>query len=722
MTHQEPNENDAPKQPWFNELVNAEKTKLTHEDMMGSVVDFTNFTKHCLKKYKTTKVDLEGDRIPQDFSKPLPFLGAPGRLYIPIDFFFNKDLGYLRSGNLEEKKYATSFTKPKAARYEIYEIKEMISNPWSSSKVAYDKDVAYEISHWGLKQKLIYKSRQAKQSNHTVYSRMKILSIVRISVDKQFGYGYLKEIVVKRANRKEYIFKEADFTILLLNDIEDMFLLYYQNKLHHLNGNVQTDMAVALWFFIRRTILNHRVKDVQLGVESYQTKLNLTRPQVSAPVIMEYLVKIKKKARILELKRRHLKITVRTSYTPLVLALSDRHPTYRETPSDRVNIDDPNITMEDNIRLEEEKDRRNGKVYNWETATYGRIWDDDEVHNLGSVETEFPAIVFDDTFTSEAALSCEPMVSPLNDNEINFRISFDESDDEDYTVIFDKNSFSYKIIYVDNLKTNSENDNDKVDMPSLPSPEPMVGYFDDLNYLKDFENEFPAIVYNDALTSKLNFLTEPSMCPQHVDEFDLKNETSLSEYNEEEQNVLYFNDLFLFNIIYPDDLKSDKDNDDNEIDIIQSSGITSIPIKIVYGVSTLEYVVSALKNRMINLYNLCTDFIKFANMAFPPRDQRHQCLRFESLGYTDADITDFEERLELMTKGLSGKMLMENRDAQGQSVFTSRAWRRLFEIRGPLVHELILEFFSTFRFGEAVLDLDIAGALQFQLGGVMLGF
>ncbi|GKB91494.1 hypothetical protein Tco_0963766 [Tanacetum coccineum] len=36
----------------------------------------------------------------------------------------------------------------------------------------------------------------------------------------------------------------------------------------------------------------------------------------SVTVIMEYLVKISKKARILELKRRHLKITVLTSNTP----------------------------------------------------------------------------------------------------------------------------------------------------------------------------------------------------------------------------------------------------------------------------------------------------------------------------------------------------------------------------------------------------------------------
>ncbi|GJT09423.1 DNA-directed DNA polymerase [Tanacetum coccineum] len=88
----------------------------------------------------------------------------------------------------------------------------------------------------------------------------------------------------------------------------------------------------------------------------------------------------------------------------------------------------------------------------------------------------------------------------------------------------------------------------------------------------DFENEFPAIIYNDALTSKPNFLTEPTLKPQPIDEFNLKDDTSLSEYDEVEQNVLYFNDLFLFNIIYPDNLKSGKDNDDNEIDIIQSSG------------------------------------------------------------------------------------------------------------------------------------------------------
>ncbi|GKF77547.1 hypothetical protein Tco_0230017, partial [Tanacetum coccineum] len=93
-------------------------------------------------------------------------------------------------------------------------------------------------------------------------------------------------------------------------------------------------------------------------------------------------------------------------------------------------MDNPNITMEEYIKLEEEKARRLGMVYNWETFTYGKIWDNEDVHDLGSVESEFPAIVFNDTLTFEAALSCEPTVSSLNNDEIEFRISFDEFDDK----------------------------------------------------------------------------------------------------------------------------------------------------------------------------------------------------------------------------------------------------------------------------------------------------
>ncbi|GKD61466.1 hypothetical protein Tco_1298975, partial [Tanacetum coccineum] len=117
-------------------------------------------------------------------------------------------------------------------------------------------------------------------------------------------------------------------------------------------------------------------------------------------------------------------------------------------------MDDPNITIEEYIRLEEEKARKCGRVFNWKTTKYGRIWNDEDIHDLRSVETEFPAIAFNDEVSSKT-LSYEPTV-------------------------------------------NSENDNEKV-MPSLPPHEPAISCFDDLDFFKDFENEFPAIVYNDAL-------------------------------------------------------------------------------------------------------------------------------------------------------------------------------------------------------------------------------
>ncbi|GKA39610.1 hypothetical protein Tco_0732161, partial [Tanacetum coccineum] len=171
-------------------------------------------------------------------------------------------------------------------------------------------------------------------------------------------------------------------------------------------------------------------------------------------------------------------------------------------------MDDPNMTMEEYIRLEEEKAHMRGRVFNWQTTTYGKIRVSDDLYDLRSVEAEFPAIVINDAFAPQDALPCKSQVSTLVNDKIDFRISLDESDDEDYTIICDKNSFSYKMISVNNLKTDSENDNEKV-IPSIRSPEPVISCFDDLDLFKDFENEFPAIIYNDAKTSKSYLLTEP---------------------------------------------------------------------------------------------------------------------------------------------------------------------------------------------------------------------
>nr|GEV23918.1 ribonuclease H-like domain-containing protein [Tanacetum cinerariifolium] len=143
-----------------------------------------------------------------------------------------------------------------------------------------------------------------------------------------------------------------------------------------------------------------------------------------------------------ELKR-HLQIVVNdydddvfTKATPLALKMfllvEKKYPLTRFTLEQMLNnvrmkveeesemslkllrMDNPNITMEEYIRLEEEKACRRGKVYNWETAKYGKIWYDEDIHDLRSVEIKFPAIVFNDGLSFEKTLSYEPMVEDVS--------------------------------------------------------------------------------------------------------------------------------------------------------------------------------------------------------------------------------------------------------------------------------------------------------------------
>ncbi|GJU98826.1 hypothetical protein Tco_1328097 [Tanacetum coccineum] len=95
---------------------------------------------------------------------------------------------------------------------------------------------------------------------------------------KMYDYGHLEEIEVRRDDQKLYMFKEGDFQRLRLQDIEDMLLLLVQQKLTNLIIDERYDLNVALRMHTRRIVIQRRVEDLQLGVESYPKKLNLTKP------------------------------------------------------------------------------------------------------------------------------------------------------------------------------------------------------------------------------------------------------------------------------------------------------------------------------------------------------------------------------------------------------------------------------------------------------------
>nr|GEU66532.1 hypothetical protein [Tanacetum cinerariifolium] len=77
---------------------------------------------------------------------------------------------------------------------------------------------------------------------------------------------------------KLYKFKEGDFKRLRIQDIEDMLLLLVQGKLKNLTVEERFAFNVSLRMFTRSIVIQRRVEDLQLGVESYQKKLNLTKP------------------------------------------------------------------------------------------------------------------------------------------------------------------------------------------------------------------------------------------------------------------------------------------------------------------------------------------------------------------------------------------------------------------------------------------------------------
>nr|GEW36381.1 hypothetical protein [Tanacetum cinerariifolium] len=95
---------------------------------------------------------------------------------------------------------------------------------------------------------------------------------------KKYDYGHVEEIKVRRDDQHLYTFKEGDFKRLRLHDIEDMLLLLVQQKLTNLIIDKQYDLNVALRMYTRRIVIQRRVEDLQLSVESYQKKLNLSKP------------------------------------------------------------------------------------------------------------------------------------------------------------------------------------------------------------------------------------------------------------------------------------------------------------------------------------------------------------------------------------------------------------------------------------------------------------
>nr|GEZ15854.1 hypothetical protein [Tanacetum cinerariifolium] len=60
-----------------------------------------------------------------------------------------------------------------------------------------------------------------------------------------------------------------------------MLLLVVQNRLSNLSGDDVSDFTIALRMFTRSLVIQKRVEDLQLGVKSYQKKINVNKPETT---------------------------------------------------------------------------------------------------------------------------------------------------------------------------------------------------------------------------------------------------------------------------------------------------------------------------------------------------------------------------------------------------------------------------------------------------------
>nr|GEY84490.1 hypothetical protein [Tanacetum cinerariifolium] len=279
-------------QPWISELVKQSESRSSFNELMDTLVDFSNFLINLLKVdtltpellagptyellngsckslvdleyhleevYKATTdqldwVNPEGQQYPHNLLKPLPLIpNNRGRCVIPFDHFINNDLEYLRGG-ASSHKYTTSVTKTKAADYgHIKWIEDLVPRTmWIQEPIGYDKHALWGVSHWRRKRHQFYGFAVNWESARDVYSKRRI--IARRVEDLQMGVeSYHKKLNLTKPDTYRFDLKRKEAYIAYSNPRG----FIYQNKdkknrlmrideLHKFSDGTLTDVRTAL--------------------------------------------------------------------------------------------------------------------------------------------------------------------------------------------------------------------------------------------------------------------------------------------------------------------------------------------------------------------------------------------------------------------------------------------------------------------------------------------
>ncbi|GKA06466.1 ribonuclease H-like domain-containing protein, partial [Tanacetum coccineum] len=121
-----------------------------------------------------------------------------------------------------------------------------------STPIDFSSFIMNGISHWREQRKSFYAFARGMQSRGDVYSTNRILSVTHVSVMRKYGYWYLEEIVVRRADNILYRFKEGDFPRLRINDTRICYYsLWIRNRSNNLSGMMFGDFSNSTRMYTR---------------------------------------------------------------------------------------------------------------------------------------------------------------------------------------------------------------------------------------------------------------------------------------------------------------------------------------------------------------------------------------------------------------------------------------------------------------------------------------
>nr|GEY89704.1 hypothetical protein [Tanacetum cinerariifolium] len=195
-------------QPWISELAKKADSRSSFNELIDTLLDFSNFLTNRLKVDTLTPELLAGPTY--------ELMKGSCKSMVELEYHLEEvfkattdQLDWVNPEGASSHKYTTSIMKTKATDYEhIKWIEDLVPRTiWIEEPIGYDKH-----AFWGRR----------------------IIVVIELKIVEWHSYKHLDWITVRRDDDKLYKFKEGDFKRLRIQDIEDMLLLLVQGKLTNL--------------------------------------------------------------------------------------------------------------------------------------------------------------------------------------------------------------------------------------------------------------------------------------------------------------------------------------------------------------------------------------------------------------------------------------------------------------------------------------------------------